>query len=171
VDDTRWAQFCHKQEVIAAEKSRLAGILLRPQQLGEAENALLGGPLGRETTALDLLRRPGVDYAGLHRLPGLGAPHAHGEATAQLEIDIKYDGYLERQRAEIERQRHHETTPLAADLDYFAIRGLSHEVRQKLAAARPATLGQASRVPGVTPAAISLLLVHLKRSRGNVDAA
>ncbi|MDD3650732.1 tRNA uridine-5-carboxymethylaminomethyl(34) synthesis enzyme MnmG [Immundisolibacter sp.] len=171
VDDTRWAQFCRKQEVIAAEKARLASILLRPQHMGEAEHGLLGGPLTREVTALELLRRPGVDYAALHRLPGLGEPHAHGEATAQLEIDLKYDGYLERQRAEIERQRHHETTPLAADLDYFAIRGLSHEVRQKLAAARPATLGQASRVPGVTPAAISLLLVHLKRHRAVIDAA
>ncbi|MGE0810318.1 MAG: tRNA uridine-5-carboxymethylaminomethyl(34) synthesis enzyme MnmG [Immundisolibacter sp.] len=171
VDDARWAQFCRKQDAIAAEKARLAAILLRPQHLGEAEHALLGAPLAREATALDLLRRPGVDYAALHRLPGVGEPHADGNATAQLEIDIKYDGYLERQRAEIERQRHHETTPLAADLDYAAIRGLSHEVRQKLTAARPATVGQASRVPGVTPAAISLLLVHLKRRRGAVDAA
>ena len=171
VDDARWGQFCRKQDAIAAEKARLSAILLRPQHMGEAENALLGAPLAREATALDLLRRPGVDYAALHRLPGVGEPHADGAATAQLEIDIKYDGYLERQRAEIERQRHHETTPLAADLDYAAIRGLSHEVRQKLTAARPATVGQASRVPGVTPAAISLLLVHLKRRRGAVDAA
>ena len=171
VDDARWAQFCRKQDAIAAEKARLSAILLRPQHLGEAEHALLGAPLAREATALDLLRRPGVDYAALHRLPGVGEPHADGNATAQLEIDIKYDGYLERQRAEIERQRHHETTPLAADLDYATIRGLSHEVRQKLAAAKPATVGQASRVPGVTPAAISLLLVHLKRRRGAVDAA
>ena len=171
VDDTRWAQFCRKQDVIGAERTRLAGILLRPSQLGAAEHALLGGPLTRENTALDLLRRPGVDYAALHRLPGVGEPHADADATAQLEIDIKYDGYLERQRAEIERQRHHEHTALATDLDYAAIRGLSHEVRQKLAAARPATVGQASRVPGVTPAAISILLVHLKRRRGAVDAA
>jgi tRNA uridine 5-carboxymethylaminomethyl modification enzyme len=171
VDDVRWAQFCRKQEVIAAEKTRLAGILLRPAQLDETDHALLGGPLTRENTALELLRRPGVDYAALHRLPGVGQPHADDDATTQLEIDLKYDGYLERQRAEIERQQHHEHTVLAADLDYADIRGLSHEVRQKLTAARPATLGQASRVPGVTPAAISILLVHLKRRRGAVDAA
>ncbi len=172
VDDARWAHFCQKQDVIAAEKARLGAILLRPEQLDEADLALLGGPLARESTALDLLRRPTIDYATLHHLPGVGEPHADAEATAQLEIDLKYDGYLGRQQAEIERQRQSETTTLAADLDYAAIRGLSHEVRQKLAAAKPATIGQASRVPGVTPAAISLLLVHLKRrNRPSVDAA
>jgi tRNA uridine 5-carboxymethylaminomethyl modification enzyme len=94
VDDVRWAQFCRKQEVIAAEKTRLAGILLRPAQLDETDHALLGGPLTRENTALELLRRPGVDYAALHRLPGVGQPHADDDATTQLEIDLKYDGYL-----------------------------------------------------------------------------
>ncbi|GAB4356899.1 MAG: tRNA uridine-5-carboxymethylaminomethyl(34) synthesis enzyme MnmG [Immundisolibacter sp.] len=163
VDDTRWQRFCRMQDTIAAEKRRLSAVLVRAQALDDRHLALLGGPLSRDTTALDLLRRPDVDYAKLHRLPGVGEPHADPVATAQLEIDLKYEGYLARQQAEIERQRHHEHTPLAADLDYAAIRGLSLEVQQKLAAVKPATVGQASRLPGVTPAAISVLLVHLKR--------
>lgn len=171
VDDTRWQRFCRTRDTIDAETRRLGAVLVRTQELDDTQQALLGGPLSRDTTALELLRRPGIDYAALHRLPGLGEPHADTAATAQLEIDIKYDGYLARQRAEIERQRHHEHTALAADLDYAAIRGLSHEVQQKLAAAKPATVGQASRVPGVTPAAISVLLVHLKRRRRAADAA
>ena len=125
--------------------------------------------LGREITALELLRRPGISYATLHRLPGTGQANADAEATTQLEIDLKYDGYLVRQRAEVERQQRQEHTALETDLDYSAIHGLSREVQQKLAAARPATVGQASRVPGVTPAAMSLLLVYLKR-RGAAPA-
>ncbi len=163
VSDARWARYSAKREAMARETVRLGGILLRPQQLDDDNNALLGGPLGRETTALELLRRPGISYAKLHQLPGTGQADGDTEATTQLEIDLKYDGYLARQRTEVERQQRQEHAVLASDLDYAAIRGLSHEVQQKLAAARPVTVGQASRVPGVTPAAISLLLVHLKR--------
>ncbi len=117
----------------------------------------------REYALADLLRRPEISYDALLTLPGAGDPVNDRQVIDQLEIQAKYHGYIERQRDEVDRHRSQETLPLPPDLDYAAVRGLSIEVRQKLEQYRPETLGQASRVQGVTPAAISLLLVHLKR--------
>lgn len=165
VDDVRWAAFCAKREAIERETTRLRATWARPANIPEAQAvAILGAPLERETRFFDLLRRPQVRYAALMQLPGAPeAPHAAPEVAQQLEIAAKYQGYIDRQQLEIERQQAAEHTTLPAHLDYERITGLSREVQQKLAAARPQTVGQASRVPGVTPAAISLLLVWLKR--------
>ena len=126
-------------------------------------SACSGKPIEREYTLLDLLKRPDVTYAALMTLPGAGPGTHDGTVAAQVEIQAKYAGYIARQQDEVARQAAHESTPLPLDLDYGAVRGLSMEVRQKLAHQRPETIGQASRIQGVTPAAISLLLVHLKR--------
>ena len=166
VDDARWRRFCEKRDAIARERERLERVRLRPSMVSDAEAvAALGAPLTREAALAELLARPEVRYAALMQLPGAGPGVADAEVAQQLEIQAKYAGYIERAHAEIEAQRRHEETPLPADLDYLQVRGLSVEVRQKLAAHRPVTLGQAARVPGVTPAAVSLLLVHLKRRR------
>ncbi len=166
VDEPRWRRFSDKREAIAHEQARLRDTWLRPQSLPEADAArVLGAPLAREASLLELLRRPEVTYATLMSLPGAGDAVADVEVAAQVEIEAKYAGYVARQRVEIEAHRRHEETRLPADLDYQNVRGLSVEVCQKLAAQRPATLGQAARISGVTPAAISLLLVHLKRRR------
>jgi tRNA uridine 5-carboxymethylaminomethyl modification enzyme len=119
--------------------------------------------VSRETSALDLLRRPELDYAKLMSVDGLGPAVASDDVAAQVEVQVKYAGYLERQREEIERQRRHEHTGIPSNFDYDKVRGLSSEVLLKLKRTLPATIGQAARVSGVTPAAISLLLVHLKR--------
>lgn len=165
VDDVRWAAFCAKREAIERETARLRAAWARPANIPQPQaEAILGAPLERETRFFDLLRRPQVRYAALMQLPGAPeAPHAAPEVAQQLEIAAKYQGYIDRQQLEIERQQAAEHTPIPAAVDYAAITGLSAEVQQKLAAARPQTVGQASRVPGVTPAAISLLLVWLKR--------
>lgn len=165
IDDVRWAAFCAKREAIARETARLHAAWARPVNIAPAQAvAILGAPLERETRFFDLLRRPQVRYEALMQLPGAPeAPHAAPEVAQQLEIAAKYQGYIDRQQLEIERQQAAEHTALPAHLDYARITGLSREVQQKLAAARPQTVGQASRVPGVTPAAISLLLVWLKR--------
>jgi tRNA uridine 5-carboxymethylaminomethyl modification enzyme len=164
VDDARWAAFTAKQAALDAERQRLAAL---PVTVGSPAAAQLDShhsqPLTRDCRALDLLRRPGIDYAAVVALPGLGPGIADPVVAEQLWIDARYAGYVERQRAEIDKARRYEAQLLPAELDYAAIHGLSSEVRQKLAASRPATLGQAARIPGVTPAAVSLLLVHLKR--------
>ena len=163
VDDTRWQAFEQRRQTVEAEKARLEGLLVRPENLDAAlAGEVLGGPLSRESRAIELLRRPEVDYAGLIRLIGGGVDNP--AVAEQVEVQTKYAGYIERQQKEIERSRRHEDKPLPADLDYAVVQGLSNEVRQKFAEARPETIGQASRIPGVTPAAISLLLVHLKKS-------
>ncbi len=163
VDDTRWQAFEQRRQTVEAEKARLEGLLVRPENLDAAlAEEVLGGPLSRESRAIELLRRPEVDYAGLIRLIGGGVDAP--AVAEQVEVQTKYAGYIERQQKEIERSRRHEDKPLPADLDYAVVQGLSNEVRQKFAEARPETIGQASRIPGVTPAAISLLLVHLKKS-------
>ncbi len=183
VDDARWAFFEAKQRAIGAERARLAAHRVRPADVPAAWTArVLGGtPLARDATALELLRRPGITHADLAELAGPpAAPQApvdaaNGDAASgdagrlaaqvslALEVEAGYTGYIERAQAEIERARSHEALPLPADLDYRGLAGLSNEIRQKLGDARPATLGQAARVPGVTPAAVSILLVHLKR--------
>jgi tRNA uridine 5-carboxymethylaminomethyl modification enzyme len=131
------------------------------------EDALrvIGQPLARAASLMELLRRSEVSYAALMSLHGAGVAAVDAEAADQLEIQAKYAGYIERQQEEIALHRHHEETALPQDFDYQRVRGLSVEVRQKLVSHRPATLGQAGRLAGVTPAAISLLLVHLRRRR------
>jgi tRNA uridine 5-carboxymethylaminomethyl modification enzyme len=169
VDEHRWRSFAARQEAVLRETSRLADCLVRPSALTLEEAAEFpgGAPL-RETTALDLLRRPEVSHADLVRLGCVGDQAVGPDIAAQVEVRIGYDGYIRRQHLEVERQRRQESARLPEDLDYSDVRGLSHEVRQKLAEARPATLGQAARLPGVTPAAVSLLMVHMKR-RGRAD--
>ncbi|HQC71638.1 MAG TPA: tRNA uridine-5-carboxymethylaminomethyl(34) synthesis enzyme MnmG [Candidatus Competibacteraceae bacterium] len=166
VDDVRWQAFAAKREAIEQENQRLRSVWIRPAQLSEADaGRILQGPLARESRAIDLLRRPDVGYAELMQLPGVGPGVADAQVAEQVEIQAKYAGYIERQHEEIARQRRHEALSLPADLDYAQVRGLSREVCEKLQRHRPATLGQAGRVPGVTPAAVSLLLIHLKRAR------
>jgi tRNA uridine 5-carboxymethylaminomethyl modification enzyme len=163
VDDERWRAFETKREAIERERRRLETTWVRPAELAVADaQRVLGGTLGRETRALDLLRRPEVGYAALMTIPGVGPGASDARVAEQVEIQCKYDGYIERQREEIQRNHRHETLVLPPDLDYGQVRGLSAEVREKLGARRPMTLGQAGRIPGVTPAAVSLLLVHLK---------
>ena len=124
---------------------------------------MLGAPLAHEYNLLELLRRPEVSYSALTALPGAGPAVDDAQVTEQIEIQAKYAGYIERQQDEIEKHQRHEDTRLPEALDYSGVRGLSIEARQKLARHRPVTLGQAARLSGITPAAISLLLVHLKR--------
>ncbi len=165
VNDARWARYAAKRDDLERERTRLAEVSLVPGRVDDAAvAAALGAPLLRAASLAELLRRPEADYATLLRLAG-ETPHADAEIAQQLDIEAKYSGYLNRQRLEIEQHRRHEDTRLPDDLDYGRVTGLSHEVRQKLANHRPSTLGEASRLSGMTPAAISLLLVHLKRRR------
>ena len=173
VDDTRWDAFNRKRDAVARELERLKTTWVNPRILGDDESArVFGKPIEREYTLLDLLKRPEVSYDQLLTLrapdgAALGGPPADGaddpQAAGQVEIRVKYAGYIARQQDEVARHESAETTRIPADLDYAQVRGLSHEVRQKLARQRPETIGQASRISGITPAAISLLIVHVKR--------
>jgi tRNA uridine 5-carboxymethylaminomethyl modification enzyme len=167
VDAERWQRFCTKAASVEHEQGRLAKTWIRPETTDIQEMLrVFGQELGREYSLLDLLRRPEVGYAALMTLPGVGPGVVDQAVAEQLEIQAKYAGYIHRQTDEIEKHLRNEETLLPADLDYTMVRGLSVEVRQKLVAQRPATLGQAARLSGITPAAISLLLVHLKRRAG-----
>jgi len=185
VDDRRWEAFNRKRDAVARETERLRLTWVNTRILAEGEaERVLGRPIEREYTLADLLRRPEVSYESLMTLRGavgeaLGRPAEAGldaEAAEQVEIQIKYAGYIARQEDEVARHESHESTRIPDELDYAAVRGLSIEVRQKLQAQRPETIGQAARISGVTPAAISLLLVHIKRmnrsggDRGRVAA-
>jgi tRNA uridine 5-carboxymethylaminomethyl modification enzyme len=153
-----------KREAVEREVQRLGGLWAAPNNaLGAAIERQLGVAVSRETNALDLLRRPQIDYAKLTSVTELGPAVEQEDVAAQVEVQTKYAGYLERQREEIERQRRHESTAIPTSFDYDKVRGLSAEVLLKLKRSLPATIGQAARISGVTPAAISLLLVHLKR--------
>jgi tRNA uridine 5-carboxymethylaminomethyl modification enzyme len=164
VDDARWEAFARKRDAVARETERLKTTWINPRALPlEDAVRVLGKPLERDHTLIDLLKRPDVTYGALMTLPGAGAAVSDRAVADQVEIQAKYAGYITRQRDEVARSEAHESTRLPPDLDYRAVRGLSFEVQQKLAAQRPETIGQASRISGVTPAAISLLLVHLKR--------
>ncbi|ATE69997.1 tRNA uridine-5-carboxymethylaminomethyl(34) synthesis enzyme MnmG [Lysobacter capsici] len=166
VDEARWSAFERKREAIECESARLAGVWAAPNNALGREIALtLGIEVSRECSARDLLKRPELDYAKLMQVPSLGPAVDAAEVAEQVEIGVKYAGYLDRQREEIERQQRNESTAIAEDFDYAAVRGLSLEVQQKLERVRPQTVGQAQRIPGMTPAAISLLLVHLTRAR------
>jgi tRNA uridine 5-carboxymethylaminomethyl modification enzyme len=168
VDDARWDAFRRKRDAIAAERERLATTYVGPQTVPRAiAEEVLGQGLEREYALTDLLRRPSVTYARLFALPGAGTPVADPLVAEQVEIATKYAGYIDRQHDEVARALAQETLRIPPGLDYADVRGLSTEVRQKLSAGRPETLGQAARISGVTPAAISLLLVHLKR-RGDL---
>ena len=166
VDERRWRAFQTKQEAVAQETARLRALWATPgNALGREVEATLGVAVSRETNVLDLIKRPELDYATLMQVPSLGPAVADAKVAEQVEIGVKYAGYLDRQRDEIARQQRHENTPIAADFDYAGVRGLSAEVQQKLERVRPQSIGQAQRIPGMTPAAISLLLVHLERAR------
>jgi tRNA uridine 5-carboxymethylaminomethyl modification enzyme len=189
IPDRRWDAFCRKRDAIEAELQRLRTTWVNPKVLdAERATALLGAPIEREYSLADLIRRPEVRYAqvlDMHAAvqqtasplgaepPVVASDRAAPSATVvvptdvaeQVEIQIKYQGYIDRQQLEVDRQAHQAHQPIPPDLDWVAIRGLSVEVRQRLAQHRPETVGQASRIQGVTPAAISLLLIHLKRLR------
>ena len=166
VDESRWQAFNEKREAIEKEQQRFEGTRLHPESIDtKKSHEVFGGPLSRDHSLMDLLRRPNVSYEDLIELAGF--EHVGIDAVAQqLEIAAKYSGYIDRQSAEIERQQRHEQTKLPDTIDYGNVHGLSSEVQQKLSDHRPATVGQASRISGVTPAAISLLLVHLKKRVG-----
>lgn len=166
VADAHWEKFTAKREAIERESTRLHQILIRPNDLTDDDAiALLGTPLTKDARALDLLRRPDVEYSKLVALSCVGRADVMPDVAEQVAIQTRYAGYVERQRDEVARARRQEETPLPADFNFSTVRGLSNEVRQKLEQVRPQTIGQASRIPGVTPAAISLLLVHLKKRK------
>jgi tRNA uridine 5-carboxymethylaminomethyl modification enzyme len=166
VDDTRWIAFSQKREAIVQEQQRLNDVWIRPgTPEGNALEQILERPLEKEHRAMDLLRRPELTYSIITSLEGLEKTEIDPQVAEQVEIQVKYTGYIDRQMAEIERQRRHEETRLPTDINYDDVDGLSTEVRQKLIKARPATLGMASRLPGLTPAAVSLLLIHLKKRK------
>ncbi|MES9828647.1 MAG: tRNA uridine-5-carboxymethylaminomethyl(34) synthesis enzyme MnmG [Candidatus Thiodiazotropha sp.] len=164
VDDRRWEAFCRKRDAIEREQQRLKGIWLTPGDVEPAQaEAVLGGALSKEASAVNLLARPNVAYRQLMGLTKLGPGETDPQVIEQLEVQAKYAGYIDRQRGEIEKQRTNEAVLLPDGLDYATVRGLSSEVMEKLQRHRPQSLGQAGRIPGVTPAAISLLLIHLKK--------
>ena len=164
IDEARWARFNQKMENIEQERQRLRSIWLHPRSeyLGEA-NKVLGSPLVREASGEDLLRRPEMTYDILTSLTPYKPSMEDREAVEQVEIAIKYQGYIEHQQEEIEKQKRHENTAIPANFDYSKVSGLSNEVRAKLEQHRPVSIGQASRISGVTPAAISIILVNLKK--------
>ena len=167
VDATRWTAFSTKREAIARETTRLADVLVRPDDLtSERAAELFGAPLSREARALELLRRPEMSHAKLVSLDVVGDTHVAPAVAEQVEIQARYAGYISRQQDEVERARQQTETKLPQNLDFAEVTGLSTEVRQKLAAQKPETLGQAASIPGITPAAISLLRVHLKKRSG-----
>jgi tRNA uridine 5-carboxymethylaminomethyl modification enzyme len=172
VDDRRWSNFERKRDVVGAEIKRLEHALVDPRRLDEASmRDLFDRPLDHEYMAIQLLRRPEVSYRKLMDLRGIGPGVVDEQAAQQVEIQTKYKGYIDRQRDEVARLEQVERVLIPEDLDYENVRGLSTEARQKLGRHRPETLGQAGRISGVTPAAISLMLVHLKRRDSADDVA
>jgi len=178
VDNHRWEVFCRKQEAVSRETSRLNDIWIGPKhEAAPLVSELLGQDLSHECNLTELLRRPGITYEAIITLGnGLWAPGVLDEdlglatqISDQVEISVKYQGYIDRQAVEIARQEHNESFPLPESLDYSQVQGLSKEVQQKLNLHKPTTLGQAGRISGVTPAALSLLLVHLKKGLGRTQ--
>ncbi len=168
VDDQRWEFFQRKQAAVERDIARLEAVVVHPAAVDAGLLDKLGAPLSREARAFDLLRRPELCYEDLNGAAPAAADWQNDErlrdqVKLQVEVQAKYSGYLKRQSDEIDRQQRHEELRLPADIDYAQVRGLSNEARQRLGAVRPETLGQAARIPGLTPAAVSLLLVHLKR--------
>ncbi len=182
VDDVRWDAFCRKRDAINAELQRLASVSVNPRVLPpERAQQLIGQPIERDYTLAELLRRPDVRYSALAQISGpainqrgdeLGLdPLRLEQIVEQIEIQSKYAGYIAKQQAEVARHEHNETLPIPDDFDYSQVRGLSNEVLGKLSTQRPPTIGVAARISGVTPAAISLLLVYLKKRRSARQAA
>jgi tRNA uridine 5-carboxymethylaminomethyl modification enzyme len=170
VDDDRWTAFSTKQEAITLETQRLNSTWVQPKsEQAQALHDKLAQPLSRETTLRDLLKRPQLTYADIAELVPTGA--LDPAVTEQVEISAKYEGYIQRQQDDIDTLRRHEDMKLPTALDYDAIGGLSNEVKQKLKEGRPETLAQASRISGVTPAAVSMLLIHLKKQSAASKAA
>ncbi|MDE4030083.1 tRNA uridine-5-carboxymethylaminomethyl(34) synthesis enzyme MnmG [Glaesserella parasuis] len=164
IDEARWARFNEKMENIEKEKARLKQMWAHLQMTNLAEvNALLNSPLAREASGEDLIRRPEVTYEALTQIAPFAPAIEDKEAAEQVEISIKYQGYIEHQQQEIERHKRHENTQIPAEFDYDKVESLSNEVRAKLMQHRPVSIGQASRISGITPAAISILLVNLKK--------
>lgn len=163
VDDQRWQAFCEKREAIERQKQHFRNTWIQPGTDQAARiSAVLGQELRHEYSLFDLIKRPELNYQTLNELIEL--PQVSDQAAEQLETQLKYEGYINRQQEEVDKLRRHEETRLPEDLDYQQVNGLSNEVKQKLKTVRPQTLGQAARISGVTPAAISLLLIHLKKS-------
>jgi tRNA uridine 5-carboxymethylaminomethyl modification enzyme len=176
VGDARWTFFERKRDAVNRECVRLSALVVHPAQVDAGLLSKLGQPLLRETHAIELLRRPELGYDDLRHVAPLDGTASSGQSdlwrsderlteqvSLQVEVQAKYFGYLKRQTEEIERQQRNEDLRLPLDIDYAAVGGLSNEARQRLKDVRPATLGQAARIPGLTPAAVSLLLVHLKK--------
>jgi len=172
VDDARWTFFQRKSAAVAGEVSRLAAAIVHPADVDAELLAKLSSPLLREAHALDLLRRPELAYDDLNRVAPEGVSgdddwrgdeRLAEQVKLQVDVQAKYSGYLQRQSEEIERQQRNDELRLPENIDYAKVNGLSNEARQRLREVRPETLGQAARIPGLTPAAVSLLLVHLKK--------
>ncbi|WNL38965.1 tRNA uridine-5-carboxymethylaminomethyl(34) synthesis enzyme MnmG [Halomonas sp. PAMB 3232] len=175
VDDARFQAFSEKRESIERESARLKSVWVQPNTAAAEKVAeKTGHPLNREYSLADLLKRPELTYADIATLPGLESEAVQSGAVAeQVQIHAKYQGYIDRQQDEIDKLKRHENTPLPAELDYQKVEGLSNEIRQKLMDARPETLAHAARISGVTPAAVSILLIHLKKRRlvGSAEVA
>ena len=166
VDEQRWSAYSRKAEAVKTETARLNKLWATPgNTLGAAVQAQLNVPITRECNVLDLIKRPEITYASLMTVADLGPGVADEKVAEQIEITVKYSGYLDRQREDIERQRRHEDSEIPKDFDYKSISGLGTEIESKLIKVRPETIGQAQRIPGMTPAAISLLLVTLSKRR------
>jgi tRNA uridine 5-carboxymethylaminomethyl modification enzyme len=164
VDDPRWGAFQSKRDAIHAEQQRLKQQWLRPQSMSDTEaERVLGKPMRREHSLMDLLARPDVRYRELMTLEVVEDLQLPESVVEQVEIQAKYAGYIERQQQEIEKNRRHQEMKLPEGLDYSQVSGLSIEIQEKLSRQRPATLGMAGRISGVTPAALSLLRIHLKK--------
>ena len=171
VDDARWALFNEKRAAVAREQKRLHGLIVRQNAMNEQDREAIGVELRKESTAANLLRRPGLSYAKISKLENIGSfddeqpvfDELREQIVQQLDVQAKYAGYIERQEREIARQEKQESLKLPQDIDYAAVDGLSNEARERLLTSRPVTLGQASRLEGMTPSAVSLILVHLKK--------
>ena len=165
VDEIRWRAFCEKREAVERETARLKATWAHPAKVSSADALrVLGQEMEREYSLFDLLRRPNISHRALMSLGVADVPILDSAVTEQVEISAKYQGYIDRQQVEVENSRAHEETRLPLDIDYRNVHGLSKEVQLKLNQHKPETIGQAARIQGITPAAISLLLVHVKRS-------
>jgi tRNA uridine 5-carboxymethylaminomethyl modification enzyme len=173
VPDSRWRVFQRKRDAVAEEQNRLESIVVHASRLSSADEEILDGNLQRECRAAELLRRPNIGYTRVTSLSMVGrgdwqdglAEEQAEQVELQLEVKAKYAGYIERQQKEIEKHARQEQLALPEDIDYASVSGLSTEAKQRLSMARPATLGHASRLEGVTPSTVSLLLIHLKKRR------
>ena len=172
VDEARWRAFNEKREKVELEMQRLRDTILRPSDISQAQiDDVFDGSLTREYHLSELLRRPNVTYQSLMAIDKIGPAVDDKKVAEQVEVQFKYAGYIDRQQQEIDKQKKHEEMQLPSDFDYDGIKGgLSNEARQKLQDQKPTTIGQASRIPGITPATISILMVHLKKHRGSSNS-